>query len=146
LDTDLRGRLYVDASALVKLFVPEPESDELNRLLAGRRDLIVSDLAVTEVVSAAARRMRGGELNARDVRRLHRAILGDLEAGHFLAARLTPGTHREAERYLLHLQVALRAADALHLALAAAEEAQTLVTFDDRLREAAGAAGLAVVP
>jgi hypothetical protein len=146
LGADLIGRLYVDASALVKLFVPEPESDELNRLLAGRRDLIVSDLAVTEIVSAAARRQRSGELAAGDVRRLHRAILGDLEAGHFLAARLTPETHREAERYLLHLQVALRAADALHLALAAAEEAQTLVTFDDRLREAAGAAGLAVAP
>jgi len=143
---DLRGPLYLDASALVKLFVPEPESDQLNRALAGRRDLIVSDLAITEIASAAARRMREGELTARDARRLHREILADLRRGHLLGARSTPAVHREAERYLLQLRLRLRAADALHLSLAAAEEAQTVITFDDRLRAAAGEIGLAVAP
>ena len=37
--------IYLDASALVKLFVPEPESDDLNQALAGLTDVIVSDLA-----------------------------------------------------------------------------------------------------
>jgi predicted nucleic acid-binding protein len=143
---ELRGRLYVDSSALVKLFVPEPESAELNQLLRGRRDLVVSDLAVTEIVSAAARRVRAGELAAEDARRLHGALLGDLEAGYFLPARMTTETHRAAERSLLQLQTSLRAADALHLALAQGEEAQTLITFDLRLRDAARAAGFAVAP
>jgi len=39
---------YVDAGALVKLFVPEPESDDLNQALVGLTDVIVSDLTLTE--------------------------------------------------------------------------------------------------
>ena len=50
--------VYLDASALVKLFVPEPESDDLNQALAGLTDVIVSDLALTEMASALGRRTR----------------------------------------------------------------------------------------
>ena len=60
---------YVDASALVKLFVPEPESDDLNQALAGLTDVIVSDLALTEMASALVETMRnparGGEMAER---------------------------------------------------------------------------------
>ncbi len=143
---ELRGPLYLDASALVKLYLTEPGSDEVNELVAGRQDLIVSDLAVTEVASAVARRMRDGALTAETAHRLRRAVLRDLEAGHFLRASLTPRAHREAERYLLQAMVALRALDALHLSLATLEQAATLVTFDARLRDAARAEGLAAAP
>lgn len=51
----LPGPLYCDTSALVKLYVPESGSDELNRTVEGRDDLLVSDLAVTEIVSALSR-------------------------------------------------------------------------------------------
>jgi predicted nucleic acid-binding protein len=50
--------VYLDASALVKLFVPEEESDALNQALAGLTDVIVSDLALTEMASALSRRTR----------------------------------------------------------------------------------------
>ncbi|MEQ1913425.1 MAG: type II toxin-antitoxin system VapC family toxin, partial [Vicinamibacterales bacterium] len=50
--------VYLDASALVKLFVPEVESQELNQALAGLTDVIVSDLALTEMASALGRRTR----------------------------------------------------------------------------------------
>jgi predicted nucleic acid-binding protein len=47
---------------LVKLFVAEPESDALNEALAGLTDVIVSDLALTEMASALGRRMREQQL------------------------------------------------------------------------------------
>ena len=50
--------VYLDASAMVKLLVPEEGSDELNEALVGLTDVIVSDLALTEVASALGRRMR----------------------------------------------------------------------------------------
>jgi prevent-host-death family protein len=50
--------VYLDASALVKLFVPEPESDALNAALIGAGNVVVSDLAVTEMASAIGRRIR----------------------------------------------------------------------------------------
>lgn len=105
--------------------------------------MTVSDLSVTEVVSALARRRRGGLVEADVVARIHRAVLNGFESRLFLRASLVPEVHREAERLLLALEdVAVRAADALHLALAAASGAGTLVTFDRRLAEAAQRIGL----
>lgn len=139
------GPIYCDASALVKLYLPEPESGQVNRLVQGRRDLIVSDLAVTEIVSSIARRWRDGVVDRETVTRLQRVILADLDGDLFQRADLTPSTHREAERLLLSLStVPLRAADALHLALAVTHRAMTMLTFDRRLADAAQAAGLQI--
>jgi predicted nucleic acid-binding protein len=137
--------LYVDASALVKLFVPEPESDMLNRSLLGAEDVVLSDLAVTEMASALGRRVREGTLLVSRARQLQR------EAEKLAAAcrrvELTPPIHRRAERLLLSSRdVPLRALDALHLATALDVSAATVVTFDPRLRAAAVAQSLFVAP
>jgi predicted nucleic acid-binding protein len=143
----LRGPVYVDASALVKLYVPEPGSDELNRTLEGRRDLLVSDLALAEVVSSLARRRREGAIGAAAVARLYRTLLAHVEDHVFRRLELFAATHREAEKLLLSVgTVPLRAADALHLALAMGDEAGTLLTYDTRLAAAASAVGLWVHP
>ena len=52
------GPIYLDASAVVTLFVPEAESDELNDPLVGLEDVVLSDLAQTEAASAFGRRAR----------------------------------------------------------------------------------------
>jgi predicted nucleic acid-binding protein len=57
--------VYIDASALVKLFVPEEESDALNRALAGLTDVIVSDLALTEMASALSAARASNALRAK---------------------------------------------------------------------------------
>jgi hypothetical protein len=137
--------IYLDASALVKLLVPEPESDPLNRALLGAADVIVSDLALTEMASALGRRTREGVLAAAEAHRLSR------EAARLAAscrgAELTPPTHRRAERLLLTSRgTALRPLDALHIALALDAGAATLVTFDARLARAAATQHLFVVP
>jgi len=144
--TDLRGPIYCDASALVKLYVPEAESDDLNRTLEGRRDLLVSDLSITEIVSSLSRRRREGNLEAATASRLHRAILDHVEDGVYRRVELISATHREAERLLLSVAaVPLRAADALHLALAVSGDAASLLTFDRRLSHAAKAIGLGLI-
>ena len=55
-------------------------------------------------------------------------------------------THREAERHLISSSVALRAADALHLAMALGAGAATVLTYDRAMAGAAIARGLAVWP
>ena len=140
--------VYLDTSALAKLYISEARSDDLEAALLGRRDLIVSDLALSELASAIARRAREGELGAIDATRLYQRTLRDLTTGAFRRAELTGGVHREAERLLMGLarRVALRATDALHLALAAAEGARVLITFDRRMRAAARALGTFDLP
>lgn len=141
------GPLYLDASALVKIYLPEAGSQELDYALLGRRDLIVSDLAVTEIISALARRRREGAINPQAVARLHRAILADIDSGLFHRVDLLPAIHREAERLLLFLQkTPVRAADALHLALATASNAASIATFDKRMTEGARYLGFNAVP
>ena len=60
---------------------------------------------------------------------------------------LTRDVHRRAEHFLLSLtETPLRAADALHLALATSARAASLASFDARLSAAARAVGLATYP
>ncbi len=139
------GPVYLDASALVKLLVPELESDVLNQALMHAGEVIVSDLALTETASALGRRTRGGLLTQAESRRLYREA--EKLAASCRIAELTPPVHRRAERLLLtSVEIPLRALDALHVALALDAEAATLVTFDPRLRHAASAQGLFVAP
>jgi hypothetical protein len=127
------------------LFVPEPDSEALNQALLGAEDVIVSDLALTEMASALGRRLREGRLPLAEARRLHREAEKLAAACH--RVELTPPVHRRAERLLLSSHdIPLRALDALHVATALTTDAATLVTYDPRMRAAAASQGLVVVP
>jgi predicted nucleic acid-binding protein len=107
----------------------------------------VSDLTVTEIVSALARRVRQGHLGRDAARRVQHAIVGRLDEGVYQRVEMTREVHRRAEHLLLSLTATpLRAADALHLALATSARAASLASFDARLVAAAGAVGLASYP
>jgi predicted nucleic acid-binding protein len=138
--------VYLDSSALAKLYMPEPESDALDALLRGRRDLLISELAITEVMSAVARKRREGMLTAAQTFEIRDAVLADADSGSFYRLDLHPSVHRQAERLLLNVEsVPLRTLDALHVALALQGSASYVVTFDSRMRAVALHAGLKAV-
>ncbi len=100
-----------------------------------------------QIVSALSRRVRQGAIPPVAARRVQRAILGRLDEGFYQRVELTRDVHRRAEHFLLSLsETPLRAADALHLALAASARAASIASFDARLLSAAGAIGLALCP
>lgn len=136
--------LYLDASALVKLFVQEAESDSLNEALLGARGVILSDLALTEMASALGRRAREGILTRLQASRLHREALKLTTSCRHV--ELTPPVHRRAEKLLLSAPMPIRALDALHIATALEAGATTMVSFDQNLREVAAWQGLFVAP
>jgi uncharacterized protein len=136
----------MDSSALVKLYLPEPGADALNEALNDRGDVAVSDLVITEICSALARKLREGSMELRFVKRAYRELLDHLEAENYQRLDLLPASHREAERLLFAAKSGLRAADALHLAMALQFGMATLVTYDRRLSEAARDVGLHVFP
>ncbi len=143
---DADAGIYIDSSALAKLYVPEPESDVLEAFLRGRRDLMISELAITEVLSAVARRRREGMLTVNQAFEIRDAILADADSGSFHRLDLSPVVHREAERLLFQLEsVALRTLDALHVAVALLGSATHVLTFDARMRAASVHAGLKAV-
>jgi uncharacterized protein len=135
--------IYLDSSALAKIYVPEAESEKLDSFLRGRRDLMISELAITEVLSAVARRKREGVLNVDQASEIRNAVLEDAESGSFDRLELNPAVHREAERLLFGIDsVPLRTLDALHVALALSGSATHVLTFDLRMRATALQAGL----
>ena len=135
--------VYLDTNAPAKLYVPEPESDALDATLAGRHDLLVSELAVTELTSALARRVRERSLDPTGARRVYNQLLRDLRAGELRLLDITSATDRQAERILLTVgrQIAVRSADSLHLAAAALADARAFITYDRQPYEAALALG-----
>ena len=138
--------IYVDSSALAKLYVPEPESDALEAFLRGRQDLMISELAITEVLCAVARRRREGALSAPQALQIRDAVLADAESGSFHRLDMSPVVHREAERLLFHIEsVHLRTLDALHVAAAFLGSATYIVTYDVRMQAAALHAGLKTI-
>ena len=138
--------LYVDSSALAKLYVPEAESESIDTFLRGRRGLMISELAITEVLCAVGRRKREGELRPALANQIRDAVLADADSGSFVRLHLDPAVHREAERLLLAAEsLPLRTLDALHIALAFSGAATHMLTFDRRMRDAALQVGLHVI-
>lgn len=124
---------YADTSALVKLAVTEAESGALRAWLrSSGASLATSDLARTELLRAVRRAAPGAAAAARDL--LTRLMLVTASAEVFdEAARLDP--------------VELRSVDAVHLAtaLALGDDLDGVLTYDDRLADAARALGVPVI-
>jgi uncharacterized protein len=126
--------VYLDSSAFVKLFLPEPDSAALTRYLASRPLRVSALLLRTEVLGAAVRAALSPQRMA-----LVRALLEGLV---YIGADVTlsdeAGIMRPAE---------LRSPDAVHLASARTlgRKLEALVTYDQRLAGAAAWYGMAVV-
>ncbi len=138
---------YLDASALVRLYVEDQAIPALSKHLAGRRDLLTSDLAVTEFTSAVGRLRREGRLTVDASTRVYRELVDHIRQGAFQLLEFTPAVHRGAEERLLAAEgIELRASDALHLAAALLSGCSVMITYDRRLAEATRRHGLAVFP
>ena len=130
--TELGTVAYLDSSALIKLVIPEPESEKLRAELALWSRHASSAVARTEVVRAAARVDPAARERARLIVRAVSLIAVTDEILE-RAANLEPPT--------------LRSLDALHLAsaLSLGGVLGPVVTYDARLAEAASAVGLDVL-
>ncbi len=126
----MAGRLYLDASALVKLVIEERESRALLGAVEGS-ERTSSAVAGVEVRLAAR---RSGIARAEEIAE---EVLDTVAP-----IRLTDDLARRAGRL-----DSLRALDAIHLASALSIESSVegFVAYDRRLRRAAADAGLAVV-
>lgn len=139
--------VYLDASAIVKRYVEEPGSRDVERLIATATILGTAVVTMAEVAAALGRAARRGILKRSqaesclrtfrlDWERLNRFLITDQVAG--LAAELA-------------WEHGLRGYDAIHLACALwwqrlLAEPVVVATYDRELGTAAGRCGLKVWP
>lgn len=124
---------YIDSSALIKLLVRQPETASLEADLAQRDGLLMSRLGAVECRRAAARV---------STRRVLQAFEQLLEAVYMLD--ISPAILNRAAEIA---QPRVRSLDAIHLATALSidDPELELITYDDRMADAARANGLRVV-
>ncbi|MEV4420206.1 type II toxin-antitoxin system VapC family toxin [Patulibacter sp. NPDC049589] len=136
--------LFLDTSALVKLFVAEPHSD---RVLAGTSAaavVLACDLAFVEAHATFARMRAGRRINAG----AHRRIVTTFER-FWADVAIVPTDDRAIDAAaMLARRHALRGYDAMHLAAgieAAALADTTFACFDAELEDAAAREGLTLL-
>lgn len=127
------GIAYIDSSALVKLIVREDETSALEADLAGRDGLVTSAVAVVECRRAVR---RAGP----------KRLLQQAEAV-FESVYLVEMTRPILERAAALDPEVMRSLDAIHVAtaLSVGDPDLELLTYDDRMADAARAGGLRVV-
>jgi predicted nucleic acid-binding protein len=139
--------LYLDTSALVKLYVEEPMSLELTGAVDGAEAIATSLLAYAEARAAFARARREARVSPHAYRHIVAAFIDDWT--RYVAVEVTDRIVKEAGD--LAAARALRGYDALHLASALSLREQVssevmFLAFDRELMAAAKRETLRVHP
>ena len=137
--------VYLDASVLVALFTEDALTARADDVLRQVLDTpIVSDFAGIELTSAVSRRVRTRDLSVDDARHAFDAFDGWVNRG-VQREELRREDVALADGYLRRLDLALRAPDAIHIAIAQRLDA-SLLSFDEKMLAAARSLGLRVLP
>ncbi len=138
---------YIDTSLLVKRYVTESGSAELEaRLLGEQPQLIISELVRAEIISTFRRKERNAVIARVGSDRAMQYFEQDAAAGVLSLKPLNAAVVTRAARLIGELQSPLATLDALHLATALIHGAAHFFTTDDQLTKAAKEAGLIVWP
>jgi len=135
--------IYFDSSYLVRLYFADPGFEQV-RELAATDALACAEHGRAEVVAALHRKRREGSLTERLFALVLKQFAHDRGAGAFTWLALSHAVlDRVEDRYArLPSDIAVRAADALHLACAAENGFREIYTNDHRLIDAAPHFGL----
>lgn len=144
--------IYWDTSALLKLYVSEPDSPYFLDLIRRSDEPILScNIAEVEVLCALYRKEQAGDLKTGAAIALFEEFSTDLSAGRIVSIPYGTDTVQESRRLVKTVYeekppLSIRSLDAIHLASALLSKAKSVVTTDGRLREGAGLFGLEVLP
>lgn len=121
----------VDASVVIKWFVPEIHSDAASRLLVQPYQYIAPDLLFAEVANTIWKKARRGELTAKRGQQL-------VEDIGRVAVETVPCRALVEDAHALAVMTGRSVYDAMYLALAVRLKTE-MITADDRLVAAVGA-------
>ena len=133
-------RVFFDTSAFVKRYVSEAGTDAVLQWCEQATEIILSGIALAEVVSTFCRLQREGKITDTQYRQLKSLLMADIEDAAI--CDLTPVVLAHAI-WSLEKNV-LRGMDAIHIGSALALKADVFISADKRQLEAAARTGLRV--
>lgn len=130
--------IYIDTSVLVKWYVKEPYSDEVEVFLNQNSSLVLSDLVVLEWHSALRRIERNGAISREYRLTAERELVKDIADTWFTMAPCSAQLMKDAQALIEQVSpLSLRALDAMHLTIAQSAQIRQLATADKEMRSAA---------
>lgn len=134
---------YLDTSALLAYYLPEPCSEAFNTLISAAASPAISNLVECEIVAVIGQKVRGGSYNRRDAGRALGRFRSDVQRGTFRYIVVDNRLIQAAIALLESFGVALRTLDALHVT-AVLEYQCDLITGDARMARTAERLGIMV--
>lgn len=135
---------YIDTIVLAAYYCPEPLSEKVESLLTSMERPSISTLTELELFSAVSRKIREGNIAKADGDRIVARLLSHINGNFYNYLSIENHHYRLARDWMGIFNTALRTLDAIHLAIASAEEL-TIVTADKILAKSAEALGVTVM-
>ena len=133
-------RVFLDTSAFVKRYVSEAGTDAVLEWCDKATEIILSGIALPEIISAFCRLQREGKITDTQYRQLKSLLLADIE--DVAICDLTPAVLGLAISSLEKNM--LRGMDAIHIGSAIALKAYIFISADQRQLDAAARMGLRI--
>ncbi len=138
--------IYFDTSALAKWYLPEEQSNEVEKYIQEHGPVVISELTVVEMRDLLARHRRDGNLDPNTEIRVFATFEEDIRQKFLICHPLSDGVTRGAVNLLSILSdVPLRMFDAMHLTMAKEIYADVLATANPVMASAGEKLGLSVV-
>jgi hypothetical protein len=137
--------IYVDTSVIVPLLTTEPKTQSVTAWFTELRDTpICSDWLLTEFHSALSIKLRTGQLNETNAKRVRKEFDLFIDGGLQVVA-VSRNAFKLAAKLVQQSENGLRSGDSLHLAVALELEADYMATLDGTLAANATHNGIELV-
>ena len=138
--------VYFDTSALAKWYLPEEQSNEVERYIQEHGPVVISELTLVEMRELLAMHRREGSLDQNAEIKVFATFEEDIRQKFLICQPLSEGLARGAVNLLSVLSdLPLRMIDAMHLTIAKEIQTSVFATADSTIAAGAEAMGFSVV-
>lgn len=142
----MRQIIYFDTSALVKWYLPEEQSNDVEKYIQENGPVAISELTLVEMRDLLARHRREGNLDPNTEIKVFATFEEDIRQKFLICHPLSDGVARGAVNLLSVLSdLPLRMIDAIHLTIAKEIQTDIFATADPIMAEAGEKLGFSVV-